>query len=443
MATQGWKWLRGEDKDAIFDCIWDPDRDCGGPYHLEIDPVDSCNADCYFCNSAEVRRGDVLGWDRVRALLDDARPRGLRSVRLSGGGESLLYPHFVEIIDWLERHGVRLDNMTTNGVTLAGRRAEALARVPPAFLMVSLNYATPERYEWGMRIPRRSFHKICENLEAYHERLAGAGRRDECQIQLQFMISRETIEDLPEMFALAKRLNATAVTLRGLYDQPPERRLTPEERRALMNALAPLAMEYTDEFWIMLDLGMEGLEQETAELSNAIHARHRNAEDNGGAGDSEPAAAEIQGNGAHDLDRFAYCLMPWYSMTVVGTGRVYPCCILLTNREIDPLGNLNRQTLAEVWNGEAFKRYRGEIRRAMVLDGPAPMSGRLCRHTTAMCWKAGGCHIASKLGDPGDVARLARQITDARSSLPGRLTRMRFGLIRKGIDTARAVGLRD
>jgi hypothetical protein len=131
--------------------------------------------------------------------------------------------------------------------------------------------------------------------------------------------------------------------------------------------------------------------------------------------------------------------MPWYSLSVLGSGKVYPCCILLSNESLDPLGDLSKQSLAEVWNGTAFNRYREEIRRSMILAGPVPMSGRLCHHTTEMCWKAASCHLAAKLADPEEFRGLGARILRERASLGGRLTRVRHGLIRRGIDAARSI----
>jgi hypothetical protein len=57
----------------------------------------------------------------------------------------------------------------------------------------------------------------------------------------------------------------------------------------------------------------------------------------------------------------APCLIGWYSMVVRTSGEVGPCCIL----QGKPLGNVYRDSLQEVWNGEAYERFRRELKRIM------------------------------------------------------------------------------
>ena len=81
----GWTHLRPERPGN------DPSRNIagrcvGGPYHVELNSIDVCNADCFFCNSVEFRKGDILKWDRLSGIVDDLVAGGLRSFRLAGGG---------------------------------------------------------------------------------------------------------------------------------------------------------------------------------------------------------------------------------------------------------------------------------------------------------------------------------------------------------------------
>jgi MoaA/NifB/PqqE/SkfB family radical SAM enzyme len=52
------------------------------------------------------------------------------------------------------------------------------------------------------------------------------------------------------------------------------------------------------------------------------------------------------------------CYRPWLTFTVLWDGRVSLCCADFDGRTI--LGNLNTQTIAEVWNGEMYRQVRRE-----------------------------------------------------------------------------------
>ena len=51
-----------------------------------------------------------------------------------------------------------------------------------------------------------------------------------------------------------------------------------------------------------------------------------------------------------------YCEYPWLSLTVMADGNVVPCT-QVSNSEI-VLGNVNQNSLEEIWNGEKYKEFR-------------------------------------------------------------------------------------
>ena len=51
-----------------------------------------------------------------------------------------------------------------------------------------------------------------------------------------------------------------------------------------------------------------------------------------------------------------YCEYPWTSMTVMANGKVVPCTQDVNVEMV--LGDVNEQTLEEIWNGEPFKQLR-------------------------------------------------------------------------------------
>lgn len=51
-----------------------------------------------------------------------------------------------------------------------------------------------------------------------------------------------------------------------------------------------------------------------------------------------------------------YCTSPWERVTVQGDGTVLPCCNM-SARDIE-IGNINRNSLHEIWNSEKMKKFR-------------------------------------------------------------------------------------
>jgi radical SAM protein with 4Fe4S-binding SPASM domain len=50
-----------------------------------------------------------------------------------------------------------------------------------------------------------------------------------------------------------------------------------------------------------------------------------------------------------------FCLAPWVSIHTWPDGKVFPCCLWNSR---DPVGNVNAQSLEEIWNNEKMKKIR-------------------------------------------------------------------------------------
>lgn len=59
-----------------------------------------------------------------------------------------------------------------------------------------------------------------------------------------------------------------------------------------------------------------------------------------------------------------FCMLPWMHMHAFPDGRVYPCCLA---EYWHPIGDLRKNTMAEVWNQDAYK----DLRVNMLQDQPS------------------------------------------------------------------------
>ncbi len=60
-----------------------------------------------------------------------------------------------------------------------------------------------------------------------------------------------------------------------------------------------------------------------------------------------------------DLPR-RYCMYPSQRLVIASTGKVYPCCIDL--HETMPVGDVTRESILDIWNGNALKELRNNLR---------------------------------------------------------------------------------
>ena len=130
-ASHGWKHLDRERKREIIAAIV-AGKPTAGPSHVELNITDRCNIACYFCSQQDIRTSEQICYERLVQILDELIPRGLRSVRMSGGGDPLFHPDIARILEYPGTRGVFVDNITTNGVALTPAIAELLVRTSVA-----------------------------------------------------------------------------------------------------------------------------------------------------------------------------------------------------------------------------------------------------------------------------------------------------------------------
>src|SRR5579859_1552633 len=145
-ASHGWRHLDAERKREIIAGIVSG-KPTVGPSHIELNITDRCNIACYFCSQQDIRTSEQICYDRLVEILDELVPRGLKSVRMSGGGEPLSHPDIVRILEYLGSRQVVIDNITTNGVGLTPAVAELLLRGESRYVMISLNAVDPADYK--------------------------------------------------------------------------------------------------------------------------------------------------------------------------------------------------------------------------------------------------------------------------------------------------------
>lgn len=118
----------------------------------------SCNLKCRHCwitphfVDGKPEPGDVIDVDALREAVAEAKPLGLNHAKLTGG-EPLLHPRFLEIVDMLTEEGLEL-NMETNGTLLTAELARYLKEETNlGFVSVSIDGADAETHDWFRGVP--------------------------------------------------------------------------------------------------------------------------------------------------------------------------------------------------------------------------------------------------------------------------------------------------
>lgn len=159
-----------------------------------------CNLACSHCwitptfVNSEPQPGDCIDLELLHAAIQEAKPLGLRSAKLTGG-EPTLHPEFVKIVDLLTDEGLDL-NMETNGTLVDPPLALYLReQTNLSFISVSLDGACAETHDSFRNVPG-SFQAALNGLD----NLVAAGFDN---IQVIMSPHRGNISEVDDLVALA------------------------------------------------------------------------------------------------------------------------------------------------------------------------------------------------------------------------------------------------
>jgi SynChlorMet cassette radical SAM/SPASM protein ScmF len=189
---------------------------------LYVYTTNLCNCRCKHCwiidaSAAGDRGAFFLDPEVYEQAVLEAKPLGLRSVKLTGG-EPTIHPRLDALLDIQKRHGLA-GRMETNGLEVTPALARRLADAKFTIVSVSLDGA------------RASTHDAIRGVAGAFERTTRAVRllvEAGLNTQVIMCLMRDNIEDLVDLVRLAEMLGAKSVkfnvlqpTLRGekLYQE--------------------------------------------------------------------------------------------------------------------------------------------------------------------------------------------------------------------------------
>ncbi|MEJ2717221.1 MAG: SynChlorMet cassette radical SAM/SPASM protein ScmF [Deltaproteobacteria bacterium] len=174
-------------------------------HHLYCYLTEGCNLRCRHCWIVPDQIGTEgapaeLGLDLFRHVVEQARPLGLSTVKLTGG-EPLIHSRIVEILEYIRDEDLHL-TVETNGVSLSLELARLMFACRDPFVSVSLDGVCPETHEW-VRSVKGCFKAALKGIE----HLAAVGFRP----QVIMTVLRRNRDEMEAVVRLAESLGAGSV----------------------------------------------------------------------------------------------------------------------------------------------------------------------------------------------------------------------------------------
>ena len=167
--------------------------------------TEGCNLACRHCwlsprFDADGSRYPTLSVASFETVIRQAKPLGLRSVKLTGG-EPLMHPHFTRLLEIVRREELRL-SIETNGLLCTPEIAAEIAKSPKRFVSVSIDGADAATHEWVRGVPG-SFEAARQAVR----HLVAAG----IQSQVIFSVMRRNAGQVEDMVRMVEDLGASSL----------------------------------------------------------------------------------------------------------------------------------------------------------------------------------------------------------------------------------------
>lgn len=304
-----------------------------GPFYTTVDVTRRCNLSCPGCryHSSVMRTipspGDQevldLPFDLFIRTCSELQSMGTRSIILIGEGEPFLHPRLLDLIAAAKDAGLHV-TLLTNGTLLDEKRIQPLIDSRLDILKVSLWRSSEEEYECNYPgADSKNFEKIIGRLKCLSSTKV-AQKSKLPLVVLHTPITRHNFQSLEKRVELAHETGCNILTFSPLKTRKGE--------------LAREALATDEERQVVLTLSrIEG-------RLNSLSIKHNINE------------TLLRYRIGEAVWQKLPCYIAWLHVRIKVDGTVLPCnpCEL-------SIGNLNENSLPEIWNSLAMKNFRRQV----------------------------------------------------------------------------------
>jgi len=269
---------------------------------IELDLTNFCDNNCPMCSGVKDNPCQ-LTFEQVKKLIDEfADEFEGKSVVVSGGGEPLLHPNFIEILYHIKNKGLKI-GLNSNAYSLNEDKAKAISDCC-SYFRISLDAGDSEMYKKTHGMPPKAFYKVVENMKMFNK--IRKERKSKVSWGAGFLTGKHTKEGILNFFKLSKECGVDFAQLRPFcYPTFDETKVDEELKKA-----------------------RELYEDENFKIRSSSHKYSR----------------------FDDEEKRPYdkCYGMFFSVVVTADFRVFTCPIM-KQKEDHLLGDLNKQTLKEIF----------------------------------------------------------------------------------------------
>jgi radical SAM protein with 4Fe4S-binding SPASM domain len=280
------------------------------PITMEVDLTNRCNHRCSFCFYAEHIAVDksMLNTEIINKALTDAKTMGLKGVSFTGGGEPMVHKEFVKVLKHARAAGLDC-GLITNGSAINASNVQDLV-TNLKWIRISMGGGNRESYKYVQGVDH--FDRVMENIKMLSRLNSESGQP--VNIGVRVLV---TEQNLGSLLNLANELTQFKIN----YLQLAPDMFTKDEGK----------------FWN--DNKTQGIFRDSESILQTQNIKLLTA----GYLKEQPR-----------LDYPEKCYAHFFQVAVTAEGDVIFCKNARGAKDFI-IGNINENTLEEIWNGEKNK----------------------------------------------------------------------------------------
>ena len=305
------------------------------PVCLYLEVTNRCNLPCTTCPRTfeELEPEKDMSFDLFARIVDQFD--SVKRVVLHGVGEPMMVKELPRMVSHLKARGIYV-LFNTNGTLLKVKKSRELIEAGLDELRVSLDAAEAGAY--AKIRGRDMFDAILRNLKGFLALKREMGVTHP-RVSLWLTGLRETIEQLPAFVRVAAEIGVKEVHLQRLVYFPEGQGMA-QPSSSLFDSTNAAERGFIEQ--------AKALARELGVFFDA-------------SGAAEPQESLSRNVGGKP---WSMCRRPWSLMYLTAHGRALPCCIApfsMHGYDSFTLGDASAEPLREIWNGDAYRRFREEL----------------------------------------------------------------------------------
>ncbi|MDO8435959.1 MAG: radical SAM protein [bacterium] len=299
------------------------------PIYVEISSSGLCNHRCKFCALDYLGyKGGFANFENLKRAIRDMAKGGVKSIQFGGEGEPLLHPKIKELVQYTKSQGLDI-SFTTNGTFL---KEEILKDILPlvTWIKVSIDAGLSKTHMKIHRPKVQDFDIIMNNLKRAVE--IKKATNAQCTLGGQMLLLPDNYKEAVILAEKLKKIGLDYLVIKP-YSQH-KKSITQEYKNLSYKKYLYLANKLeklnSDKFQVIFrENTMEKLKKGRA--YKTCHA------------------------------------VPFFWAYIMANGDVYTCSSFLGNEEFK-LGNYNKKSFKEIWEGEERKRHWKFVRAKLNIN---------------------------------------------------------------------------